>query len=243
MVVLFVEIEDWHAGEQFGIPSMLNITLYLSVMTVGVGYLSGKGGFWFGAGGFVCYWVLSPILARIAGPEIQSMVSDPNAMRVGLYRPTGIGMLIGAAIGGIIAAFPLIRSAIKSMQSGGRSSSDSGQIRNDEMPIKLLYAAVLLGALAMIAIAFVSSSEMTLMLAASMGILGTGTISIVDSIESNAKFWGLVATVTGIIVGAVITVIHNHKTRKEKARHNRRNEELRAAEIELQRDIDHYVKD
>ena len=184
LVVLFIQLEDWQAGEQLGLPSMLNVTLYLSVMTVGVGYLSGKGGFWFGAGGFVCYWVLSPILAQIAGAEIQGMVSDPNAMRLSLYRPTGIGMLVGAAIGGIIAAFPLMLGAIKSMQSASKGSSETDHGRNDEMPIKLLYGAVACGALTMIAIAFVSSSEMTLMLAASMAILGTLWIWVAGVIVS-----------------------------------------------------------
>lgn len=54
-----------------------------------------------------------------------------------------------------------------------------------------------------------------------MGIGGTGTISIVDAIENDAKFWGLVATVSGIAVGAAITIVHNIKTRRENERHHR----------------------
>ncbi|MDA1233017.1 MAG: OPT/YSL family transporter, partial [Planctomycetota bacterium] len=64
---------DWHAGDQLGLPSMLNIVFYLSAMTIGVGFLSGKGGFWFGAGGFICYFVLSPLLSSFA-------VADPGAV-------------------------------------------------------------------------------------------------------------------------------------------------------------------
>ena len=121
-------------GAQFELPAYLNITFFLSLMTIGVGFLSGKGGFWFGAGGFICYWLLAPLL--VAGPTLvdtgpwlanlgigdpmPDVLSDPNAMRVVLFRPTGIGMLIGAAIGGIIAAFPLIRSALRSMHEAGQ---------------------------------------------------------------------------------------------------------------------------
>lgn len=209
VIVLWFEMEHWHAGEQFGIHPMLNIAFYMSVMTVGVGYLSGKGGFWFGAGGFICYWVLSPILAQIAGPDIQSLVSSPSDMRGELYRPTGIGMLIGAAIGGIIAAFPLMISALKSMQSAGQHASDANAVENDEMPIKLLYSAVVLGAIAMIAIAFVSSSEMTLMLAATMAILGTLWIWVAGVIVSECvgrTNWSPLSGMTLIAVTIVIII-------------------------------------
>ncbi len=49
---------DWHAGTQFGLPAMLNISFYLSVMTIGVGFLVGKRGL------LVWSWRL-PLLLRV----------------------------------------------------------------------------------------------------------------------------------------------------------------------------------
>ena len=46
-------------------PSYLNIAFYLSLLTVGVGFLSGKGGLVFGLGGFICYFFLAPAPRRI----------------------------------------------------------------------------------------------------------------------------------------------------------------------------------
>ena len=166
------EDHDWHAGSQLGLPDMLNISFYLSVMTIGVGFLSGKGGFWFGAGGFLCYFVLSPLLSQFAGSDVAGMVSSPNSMRLELYRPLGIGMLVGAAVGGIVAAFPLIASAMKSMHAASRKSEADGGT-NDEMPIGLLYGAIVLGAAVMIWIAYQSVDSMTLGRAAAMAVLGT----------------------------------------------------------------------
>ncbi len=167
------EDHDWLLGEQLGLAPMLNVTLYISVMTVGVGFLSGKGGLWFGAGGFLCYFLLSPLLSQFAGPDVADLVADPTATRLTLYRPLGIGMLVGAAVGGIIAAFPLIASAMKSMHAASVSKDSDTDMPNDEMPIGLLYGAIGIGAIVMVWIAFNSVEQMTLGRAVAMALLGT----------------------------------------------------------------------
>lgn len=206
---------DWHAGDQFGLPAMLNISLYLSVMTIGVGFLSGKGGFWFGAGGFLCYFVLSPLLSRFADPGVASLVSEPSQTRAILYKPLGIGMLVGAAVGGIIAAFPLIVSAMKSMHSASQQQiSDqihgTGDVmRNDEMPISFLYTAIGVGALVMIWIAFSSVPDMTFGRAAVMAILGTLWVWVAGVVVSECMGrtnWSPLSGMTLIAVTIVILI-------------------------------------
>ncbi len=200
---------DWHAGAQLGLPAMLNISLYLSVMTVGVGFLSGRGGFWFGAGGFLCYFLLSPLLSQFAGNEVAGMVSEPSQMRGILYKPLGIGMLVGAAVGGIVSAFPLIVSAMKSMHSASKQQDSGISAQNDEMPIRFLYAAIGIGALAMIWIAFSSVAQMTLGRAVAMALLGTLWVWIAGVVVSECvgrTNWSPLSGMTLIAITILILV-------------------------------------
>ncbi len=171
-VVDAVPKEKFFFGAAIGAPDFLNLTFYVSLLTVGTGFLSGRGGLYFGLGGFICYFALAPMLSVAGAPDVVAVVeAGPEALRSGLFRPLGIGMLIGAAVGGIFAAAPLIKSAIKSMQDA--SAGKGGDTRSDELPIKLLYAAVAAGAVALVVLAFVSAPDMTLGRALGMALLGT----------------------------------------------------------------------
>ena len=211
MMLTGADHPDWPLGSQLQLPAYLNITLFLSLMTVGVGFLSGKGGFWFGAGGFLCYWVLAPLLSQF-GVGTEDLMADPDALRITLFRPTGIGMLIGAAIGGIVAALPLIRSALKSMhearhQSGGQGS----QPVSDEMPIWLLYVGVAAGVIALIAICrhSVSDPQMTWWRAATMAVLGTVWVWVAGVIVSEClgrTNWSPLSGMTLIAVTILLVI-------------------------------------
>jgi putative OPT family oligopeptide transporter len=199
----------WNAGESLNLPAFLNITFFLSLMTIGVGFLSGRGGFWFGAGGFICYWLLAPLLNAQGSPEILALTQSPDLLQSALYRPTGIGMLIGAAIGGIIAALPLILSALRSMQEAGQQGGSSDSPSSDEMPVKLLYAGVVGGGLTLLAIAYFSVESMTWPRAAAMALLGTLWVWVAGVIVSECvgrTNWSPLSGMTLIAVTILIFV-------------------------------------
>ncbi len=185
----FLDGEDYHLGQLIRAPSILNLTFYLSLLTVGVGFLSGRGGLIFGLGGFLCYWFLGPLLmnfGQMEGPHaITEIVTsgDPDRFRTGLFRPTGIGMLIGAAIGGIVAAFPLIRSAMASMHDAQRKSKTGG---TDELPIRFLYGAIGIGVIALIVLAYLAAEQMSVVRALGMAVLGTLWIWVAGVIVSES---------------------------------------------------------
>lgn len=179
-------VSNWALGDQLGLPEYLNGTWYLSLLTLGVAFIAGRGGVAFIIGGFVCYWFLAPLLAGfdlLPTNADGGQVTDPNALRLSLFRPVGIGMLIGGALMGILLAFPLVLSAVRSMQNAAKVESS---VAADEMPIKLLYLAIVGAAVVLFFIALFSVEAMGVGRGLIMALLGTLWIWIAGVILSEA---------------------------------------------------------
>jgi len=173
IISLSTGFENWNVGELIGLPAYMNGIWYLSLMTIGVGFIAGRGGVAFIIGGFVAYWFLSPMLSATGGFPLDAVgaaISDPGQLRLLLYRPLGIGMLIGGAVMGVILAFPLIVSTIRSMQNA--SSVETGASA-DEMPIKMLYFAIVGAAILLAVIAITSVESVGIVRGIGMALLGT----------------------------------------------------------------------
>lgn len=180
------EVENFALGDKLGLPAYVNGTWYVSLLTVGVAFIAGRGGIAFVIGGFVCYWFLAPMLdltnsfPTTAGGEV---INTPDLLRTQLYRPVGIGMLIGGAITGVILALPLIVSAVRSMQDAAKSGA---ALSKDEMPIKLLYFAIAGAVVLLVTIAINSVSTMGFGRGLVMAVAGTLWVWIAGVILSEA---------------------------------------------------------
>ena len=167
--------ENWNVGSALGWPEYMNGIYFLSLLTIGTAYLAGKGGFWFVIGGYVCYWFLAPLLSAkglLPTPQVLEEVGHGVAehLRLTLFRPLGIGMIVGGALTGIVLALPLVKSAIGSMRAAARTSS---VVSRDEMPIHLLYKAIG-GAFVLLAVlAVFSVQQIEPWRAVLMALLGT----------------------------------------------------------------------
>jgi len=111
-------------------------------------------------------------------PEFCAM---PEYMRIKMFRPLGIGMLIGGALTGIALALPLVMSAVRSMQRASKIKGGSGQ---DEMPIRLLYFAVAGSFIVLLVIGMTSTGEIGLVRGGAMALVGTLWIWIAGVILS-----------------------------------------------------------
>ncbi|MGB5488636.1 MAG: OPT/YSL family transporter [Lysobacterales bacterium] len=203
-------IEYWDLGGMLGWPEYMNGIWYLSLLSVGVGYIAGKGGVAFIIGGYVCYFILAPLLSQFGlfpvDPETNAVINDPDSLRLLLYRPVGIGMLIGGAIAGVVVAFPMILSAVRSMQNAAKSNS---AMSKDEMPIKLLYIGIGGAAILLTAIAILSTEKMGLGRGILMAVVGTLWIWIAGVILSEAigrTNWSPLSGMTLIAVTLLIII-------------------------------------
>jgi putative OPT family oligopeptide transporter len=175
LVSLTTGVENWNVGALLGLPEYTNGIYYLSLLTIGTAYLAGRGGWFFVVGGYVCYWFLAPLMAwRGILPTPQELEAAGQGvatfLRLQLFRPVGIGMIIGGALTGIVLAFPLVVAAIRSMQQASKIKS---AVSRDELPIRFLYmgiagAVVLLATTAVLAVPEIEHWRMVL-----MAVLGT----------------------------------------------------------------------
>ena len=207
---LAFDFHDWNLGALIGLPEFMNGIWYVSLMTIGVAFIAGRGGVAFIIGGFVAYWFISPMLSVTGSfpvDEAGQVISEPNSLRLMLYRPFGIGMLIGGAIMGVILAAPLILSAIKSMQKAAKVAGGSG---DEEMPIKMLYFAVVGAAILLCVMAVTSVDAIGIGGGIAMALLGTLWIWMAGIILSEAigrTNWSPLSgmTLVGITLLIVVT--------------------------------------
>ena len=210
-----MDFENWAMGASMGLPDYLNITWYVSMLTIGVAFIAGRGGIAFIIGGYVCYWFIAPLLSGFdLLPQVEQLletdpiayITDPNTLRITLFRPVGIGMLIGGAFMGIALAFPLIVGAVRSMQNAAKVKSS---ISRDEMPIKLLYFAIGGSAIVLAVIAVLSTEEMGLGRGIFMAVIGTLWIWIAGVILSECigrTNWSPLSGMTLIAITILIII-------------------------------------
>jgi putative OPT family oligopeptide transporter len=203
--------EYFDLGSRIGMPEFMNGICYVSLMTVGVGFIAGKGGFSFIVGGFVCYWILSPVLAAkqiLPTADALAAMNEtlPDYLRNILFKPIGIGMLVGGAITGIALAFPLITSAIKSMQQASKTGKSISQ---DEMPVKFLYIGIIGAAVLLFIIAYKSTAEIGIIRGLIMALLGTLWIWIAGVVLSECigrTNWSPLSGMTLIAVTILVII-------------------------------------
>ena len=134
------------------IPDQFAPVLYLSLMNVAAGLLSGKGGVPFFIGGVLAWWIISPMAVQFGwiDPTSLSQLAEfregsiANGTEVfgllhgDMIRPLGIGTLIGGALMGVVAAFPAIKSAFVSLASAAKSNSVGSNIGGDELSLNVV---------------------------------------------------------------------------------------------------------
>ncbi len=148
-----LEYEEFNFG--FGvIPEYLAPAIYLSLMNIAAGLLSGRGGLPFFAGGILAWWVISPVAVNMGWlPEVSTGASQVGFLYGKMLRPLGIGALIGGALMGVVMTFPAIKSALLSLANATKNAKSGSKVGTDEMPFWVL----IVGSISAIVLFFIAS--------------------------------------------------------------------------------------
>lgn len=146
--------ESFDVGLMLGIPPQFQLVFALAPFALGAGYISGKPGLLVLAGGILAYFLINP-LAYAWGwmPETVTAAQAPGYGFAAFNRPLGIGLLLGGAMMGILAALPAIREAVKSAAAAGKARTGAGA---DELGLRPLVLAIIAAAVLL----FVASDVM-----------------------------------------------------------------------------------
>lgn len=113
-----------HAGRLLGLPDQWQLIFAIAPFALGAGFITGRPGLMVLAGGILAYFVINPFVYQSGYLPSGTPAHAAPQMSFELFnRPLGIGLLLGGAIMGVIAALPAIAAALKSIGSakvGGR---------------------------------------------------------------------------------------------------------------------------
>ncbi|GMU81779.1 MAG: hypothetical protein AMXMBFR47_16500 [Planctomycetota bacterium] len=134
------------AGRLLGLPDTMQLVFAIAPFALGAGYLTGRAGLMVLAGGVLAYLLLNPFAYWQGWMPQTVRPHEVAGYALGAFnRPLGIGLLLGGALMGVLAALPAIREAVKSIMLAGKQKAGLVAAR-DEMSFSSLVVLVLVGA-------------------------------------------------------------------------------------------------
>ncbi len=121
---LIVTDSSVDVGRVLGLPGEFQLIFAIAPFALGAGFITGRPGLMVLAGGILAFFVINPFVYNAGYLPPGTAAHDAPGVAFGLFdRPLGIGLLLGGALMGVVAAFPAIVAALKSIGSaklGGR---------------------------------------------------------------------------------------------------------------------------
>lgn len=194
--------EDVPVGEWIGAPDYLQIAIYASLMNLGAGLLSGRGGLAFFFGGVLAWWFLAPVAVGLEWVPVEGAV---DVLYGEMFRPLGIGILIGGALMGVVLSFPAIKAAVGSLKSAVKTSGDGPG--NDELPVQVLYGGLVASAVALVAVVWLLDPSLGPVRILAAGILGTTWIAVAGLIVAQATGMTDISPLSGLALIAVTLML------------------------------------
>ncbi|MCA9598869.1 MAG: OPT/YSL family transporter [Myxococcales bacterium] len=139
--------------------ALIGTTIAISMANIGAGMLAGRGGLAFAVGGMMAWWIVGPFVVSQGWAPPKAVGEDlVGAVYGTMLRPTGIGILIGGALAGVVAAFPAIKGAVASLSAAAKLAREGGQ-QAEELSPKVLVGGLIASVLALMAVTIVASID------------------------------------------------------------------------------------
>ena len=193
-------------GKMLGMPAYVPNAWALSLLSVGVGYISGKPGLVVLAGGLLANWVIAPLVVSlewVAPPEGTPPAKADAALAGLIYgkitRPLGIGFLIGGALAGVALAAPMMKAAFQSLR-GAKSGSE-------EMSVKWVYFGLVAAFVMLMTAAYIAEPTLSVGKLVATAIIGTLWIWLAGVIVAQCAGMTGWSPVSGMALLAVALVL------------------------------------
>ncbi len=191
--------------------ALMGTALSLSMANVGAGLLSGKGGLPFALGGVLAWWVIAPfVVAHGWAPPHASGDALVGVVYGTMLRPTGIGVLIGGALAGVVAAMPALRSAMHSLSAAAKLARQGGQA-SEELSLRVLVVGLIGSFILLFVVAMLGSMDTTGHLhianAALVAIVGTLWLALAGLIVAQATGMTDISPLSGLALIAVTLML------------------------------------
>jgi putative OPT family oligopeptide transporter len=192
------------------IPEYIPIAAGVSFASLGAGLLSGKGGLPFVFGGILAWWVIAPIsVAAGWAPDVALANQDgaqAHLIFLTMLRPLGIGMLIGGALAGVVASFPALKSAMRSLGTASRAANKANEGPSDELPGKFLYIGLGGAVMVLFTAAMIVTSDVSVVEALAMAVVGTLWLALAGLIVAQATGMTDISPLSGMALIAVTII-------------------------------------
>ena len=193
-------------GGPIGLPAWVPFALYVSTANFGAGLLSGRGGLPFAFGGILAWWFVSPIAVTqgwVPAPEVPDLAAwQYGEVYSQMLRPLGIGMLIGGALAGVVAAAPAVVGAMRSLQAAAAMAAEKGA-SPEEVDVKYVYGGAVVAFFLLFAAAATSDPGISMMNAAAIAVVGAVWIGLAGIIVAQATGHTDISPLSGLSLIAV----------------------------------------
>lgn len=193
-----------------GVPAYVPLAISVSFANLGAGLLSGRGGLPFFLGGALAWWVISPVVTSLGwlptplnAPDTDAVYALHAGIMYGeMIRPLGIGMLIGGALAGVVAAYPSLKAALASLSAAAKTAGESGNDAEELSPTAL-YVGLGGSVVALFFASLMSDPGVTVGTALVMAIAGTLWLAVAGLIVAQATGATDISPLSGLALIAV----------------------------------------